>query len=146
MKALFWTVCLFLCFGAGGLVSAQDTQPGSQSYEQIGIATISSYFEALKKGDVDTIKNLLSKEVYQSYKALIETNTEYPAFLRDYYQGLEYDVETVEEEANDIRVSVTMRLPDKGTVTSTFIMRKTMTGAASDASGGQWQIVENVIG
>jgi hypothetical protein len=50
-------------------------------------STFTDLFNALKDGDVNRIKSYLSAEEYADYKVLFEQNTDYPEFLRSYYQG-----------------------------------------------------------
>lgn len=54
--------------------------------EEITI-TFTSLFDALRNGDVKTIKSYLSAEEYAQHKVLFEQNKEYPAFLRNFYRG-----------------------------------------------------------
>jgi hypothetical protein len=46
-----------------------------------------TYFDALKSGDVDMVTTLLTDPILSSKRLLLEKNTAYPEYLRDYYKG-----------------------------------------------------------
>ena len=48
---------------------------------------IGSYFEALKNGDVQTILNMLTDPLLGAKRGLLENNTAYPAYLKNYYEN-----------------------------------------------------------
>ena len=125
-----------------GATFAQESAPGDPADVAIGTATLISYFEALKGGDVAALKSLLSADAYAKYKELIESNTEYPAFLRNYYRGLEYRVDTVERAGQELAARVTITFPEAEPVTSTFILRRETDTGAGDAAPVTWRIAE----
>ena len=55
------------------------------------------FFEALKTGDVSSIKKHLSHDLYASNRVLLDENRDYPAFLRNYYQNINFRVVKAEE-------------------------------------------------
>ena len=67
------------------LVSAQVVVNGPVVSEIT--TTFRSLFAALKNGDVQTIKFYLSDQEYGRNRVLFEQNSEYPAFLRNFYRG-----------------------------------------------------------
>lgn len=50
------------------------------------------YLQAVKSGDVETIKRLLSDKDYKTYRVLLEQNTAYPDFLRHHYKDVTFQV------------------------------------------------------
>jgi uncharacterized membrane protein len=51
-----------------------------------------AYLQAVKTGDVETIKQLLSDEDYKAYRVMLEQNSAYPDFLRQPYKGVTFQV------------------------------------------------------
>ena len=72
--------------------------------------TVLSYFTALKGGDINTIKKYISLDIYNKNKTLLEQNEKYREFLRNYYQGAEFEVEKVEKIDDNIVVTVLIKL------------------------------------
>jgi hypothetical protein len=131
--------CLTLTAGAPFAQEKASLDPADLA---VGTATLTSYFEALKGGDVAALKPLLTADAYAEYKELIESNTEYPAFLRNYYRDLEYRVDTIEPEGQDLLARVTIKFPDADPIDSTFILRReTEAGDENDAPTA-WRIAE----
>ena len=59
--------------------------------------TVIKFFEASKSGDVETMKHLIAGTLYKSRRVLLEINTNYPEFLKKFYDGatmnpLQYEV------------------------------------------------------
>ena len=50
------------------------------------------YLQAVKMGDVEKIKQLLSDKDYRAYRVLLEQNTAYPDFLRRYYKDVTFHI------------------------------------------------------
>src|SRR5512147_1757621 len=50
-------------------------------------STFAIVFQALQSGDVQTLKSHMAGHMYEQYKVLLEQNSEYPAFLRNFYRG-----------------------------------------------------------
>lgn len=51
--------------------------------------TVTSYFEACRNGDVETIKRLIAGPFYDSRKVLLLKNKSYPNFLKNYYRDVQ---------------------------------------------------------
>ena len=139
-------VCFYLIafLSSNNILCAQEISKGEELYQKITIETLNPYFEALKNGDVNSIKMLISGRMYEKYKVLLEKNKDYPQFLRDYYWGAEFRVEKVERVGRDISVSVAIKFPDHGTSNSKFLLRKKMDVPYPDVIGGRWKIVKQL--
>ncbi len=68
--------------------------------------TVMPFCWALKAGDVTSIKQYLSGNMYEKNKVLLEQNKEYPEFLRNYYRGAGFRVVKAEKIDNKIIVDV----------------------------------------
>lgn len=64
-----------------------------------------TYFNALKNGDVEVLKGLLTDPVLADRRMLLEQNTAYPDHLRNYYKNADMVVREVHQtEDENIRV------------------------------------------
>jgi hypothetical protein len=69
------------------------------------------FIDALKTGNVQVLKSLLSEEMYREYRVLLEENKEYPRFLESYYQGAEIKLENIFREGNDLHGQMRVTFP-----------------------------------
>ena len=91
---------------------AQEILAGDALYSATVNETVMPFCLALKAGDVNSIKQYLSKDMYQKNRTLLEQNKEYPEFLRTYYQGARFQVVKAEETENNILVNVEIEYPN----------------------------------
>ena len=75
--------------------------------------TVLGYFQALKNGDVETIKDSITGEMYNRRKVLLEQNANYSEFLQKVYQGAEFKIIETTIEANATLVTVEVTFPDR---------------------------------
>ncbi len=95
------------------------------------------YLKALKNGDVRTLIELSGGEIYDKYKVLLEKNSLYPQFLKDYYRGVEFVVGDLIREGDDLIVDI--HLLDPNGNQSTFKIRLAETAKKSKSI--RWQFV-----
>ena len=69
------------------------------------------FVDALKTGNVQVLKGLLSEEMYREYRVLLEENKEYPRFLERYYQGAGIQLENISREGNDLHGRMRITFP-----------------------------------
>jgi hypothetical protein len=91
---------------------AQKAESLGSVHTEIQDDVIYPFFMALKNGDVDAFKNFFSTEMYNKNRILLEENTEYPEFLRSYYQGAEISVLKASEIAGDVEFDVLIEFAD----------------------------------
>jgi hypothetical protein len=53
---------------------------------------LNRHITALQRGDVSALKSTLGGQAFRDYKTLLEQNTEYPDFLRNYYKGASFQI------------------------------------------------------
>ena len=107
-------------------------------YPATGFATepqdfVKGYFDALKNGDVQTIKSSLGGELYKRRKALLEKNKKYPKFLMDFYKGAELKVVGVPGSGI---VHIQIRFPDGSLKQHKLVLQKD--------SYGKWKIIDEL--
>ncbi len=79
-------------------------------------ALLNQHITALESGDVSSLKSTLGGQAYQEYKSLLMENTEYPAFLRDYYKGASFQIgEITPGMDDDVIAEVKISLPNSTT-------------------------------
>jgi hypothetical protein len=101
--------------------------------------TVLKYYEASREGDVSEIKQLIAGSFYNRRKVLLETNDNYPDFLRSHYEDSAFLVDEV-DISNDDRVaavSVLITYASEGTEKIKLILKK-------DESNN-WVIVDEVL-
>jgi hypothetical protein len=75
--------------------------------------TVLSYFQALQQGDINTIKNTITGEMYKNNKVILEQNENYPEYLRKAYQGAEFQIIDSTINNNEAEVKAKVNFPDR---------------------------------
>ena len=110
---------LMLCFLS---IAANASSP---------VDTALNYFQALQQGDLNTIKDSIAGEIYRTRKVLLEQNERYPEFLRNIYQGANFQIKSVAIQDNNAAVTVEVRFPDRQKVFILFLNKDDL---------GNWKI------
>ena len=100
--------------------------------------TVERYTQALQSGDVEAIKNLLGGRLYKKRRVLLEENTEYSDWLKQYYAGASFSYPngvTSEAGTADKQVEVETRLGSGERVRIRLVLQ-----SAPDTD--EWQIIE----
>jgi hypothetical protein len=103
--------------------------------------TFTSLFAALRDGDVQTIKLYLSDQEYRRHKVLFEQNSEYPAFLRNFYRGATVrigDIHSVHNASDDVVAEFIVEFPGGETINTGMRLTR-------DA-GGRWIVKKYLAG
>ena len=104
------------------------------------LETVELYTQALKSGDVEEIKNLLGGRLYEKRRALLEENTEYSDWLRQYYAGASFSFPTgvtSSEQNPGKNVNVDIHLGN-GEIVTTRLVLSLPTGS------DKWKIVNQL--
>jgi len=137
MKTAFLCICMIPFFIGNNLSYAQEVRAAETSYSNIANDTLLPLFEALKEGDVETIRQCISGDMYDRYKTLLEQNKNYPKFLRKFYLGAKFRIERVIAIDGDVNVDVTIDLPNSGTHLTKLCIRKA-------TSSAPWKVVKKI--
>ena len=138
--------CIIAFWGSNNFLCAQEIAECEELYQKITIETLNPYFKALKNGDVSSIKLYISEEMYKRYKVLLENNKDYPGFLRNYYQGVDFRVKKLELVGNDIAVSAILTFHDDNeSLNPEFLLQKKMDDLYPDVMRGRWKVKEREI-
>ena len=96
---------------AGSALQAQEAVQATPT-ESLEVSQVFlPFIDALKTGNVQVLKSLLSEEMYREYRVLLEENKEYPRFLEGYYQGAEIKLEQIFREGNDLHGQMRVTFP-----------------------------------
>lgn len=108
MKLLNIIIVFLIVIGimAGRDAYAKD-HPATETKKNVETDTLVPFLTAVQKGDVETIKQLLSEEDYQAYRVLLEKNPGYAEFLRRHYKDATFQIK--EKGAN---YQVEVKFPD----------------------------------
>jgi hypothetical protein len=136
---------MLICLLSLSVITTQTADSSELSDSQIADETLLPYFEALKNGDVDSIKQYLAGKMLQRYRVLLEQNKTYPDYLRNYYNGTEFSIVEVQLVDNDILASVIIAFPGKESVRSGYYLRKyNNIGSGVGVTNGTWKIVRQI--
>jgi hypothetical protein len=96
-------------------------------------ATVEGFLEALRRGDVDRARELLTDPLLGERRTLLERNPSYPAFLRDHYARAAIEIETVRRPAPEhAEVEASLRIePGAAPEHLLYLLRR---------EGGAWKI------
>lgn len=94
------------------------------------------YFRALQNGDIEAIIARTGGPLYKRYQVLLEQNSTYAQFLRDYFNGIQFQLAGVTTKDNYIIVEVVYLYPDGSQNT-----HKLLASNLADSSG-QWKFID----
>lgn len=103
--------------------------------------TYTFLFDALKRGDVRTIKLYLSEDEYAQYKVLFEQNKDYPRFLRNFYQGARVrvgQIDSVRSAKNEVIGEFVIDFPNGETMITRMRLNRDQ--------GGEWKVKKILAG
>jgi hypothetical protein len=114
---------------------SQDSGVGDEIWNEV----VLPYFKALKKGNVNQVKQYLSENLYNQNRRLFVENSEYPDFLRSYYGDSKLSVIKTVETMGHVEFEVLVEFPDGSQSTSTLTVKKD--GESNALTGkSRWQI------
>ena len=125
------TIVVVICFLAGPAIADVSV-----------LQTVERYTQALIAGDVEELKTLLGSSLYTKRRMLLEENTEYPEFLRQYYDNAAFS-STLRDDSRENRltsamVDVVILMGNGSTITTTLSLslQESFSGALD------WKIVD----
>jgi hypothetical protein len=126
----------------------------SVSWEYICVAdthspvNLNTFFNALKTGNIDLIKQYISGDLYERKKNLLEKNSRYSAFLRNWYKDAEFRVKKVVNVDEDVIADVEILFPDGSyeliKIRAAKSSRANVSGAEEGMGISSWKIVEEI--
>jgi len=108
MKKKSMFLLIVLSIALCGPVGAKDVLINESLNENIAQRTL-LYFKALQDGDINTIKQFLSHDIYYKNRVLLEQNKSYSEFLRNYYKNIVFKVKKIVANNNFYIVHVAMQ-------------------------------------
>lgn len=100
------------------------------------------FFNALKKGDVRSIKKYIDDDLYQKKRVLFEENKKYPEFLRTFYKDAEFQIIRSRQLAErDASVDVRIVFPDSRSEQVNIKMKKEEKFSNGVQGNIPWKIV-----
>lgn len=110
-KALtLFSICLM--FFSFSQLGAQEGLITGEKIAEIKSQVILPFLEALKNGDTKAFKDLMSEDMYETKRVLLEQNDAYPEFLRNLYADATFQVGDAIEQSEEIIVPVAINFPD----------------------------------
>lgn len=99
--------------------------------------TVVRYSQALKQGDIKTIKDSITGEMYKKRKVLLEQNEYYSEFLIKAYQEAEFQIIDTTIKDNDAVITVEVNFPDRQNKFVLFLIKDDL---------GNWKIFKEISG
>ena len=112
MKRLLKIFFLVFVIASATTSYATEKQLNEAELTDIKNSVLQPFFTALKNGDVNTIKDYLSKDSFSSYQVLLEKNKGYADFLRKYYKGAKFRPITAVQLGDTVAVNVEIIFSD----------------------------------
>jgi hypothetical protein len=97
--------------------------------------TVAGYLSALQQGDVKTIKDSITGDLYKKRKVLLEQNESYPEFLKNIYQEAEFQLLETNINNDNAQINIEISFPDETRYFILFLKK--------DASG-EWKIYKEI--
>lgn len=126
------------------MVYAFQSPVSSDLSRDITNNTLIPYFEALKAGDVTAIKNYISGEIYFRSKKLLEENDYYPEFLRNFYDGMSFEVDEIVESDGDVIAKILVEFPSGSRGIINLLLRKEPLDPYGQDATEIWKVVKEV--
>ena len=100
------------------------------------------FLDALKNGDLDSIKHYIAGDIYENKRVLLEKNEEYSEFLKNYYHGVEFYIEKAVESGNYIVVHVLIEFSNGDEGNARLYLGKDVNKVPGALEGATWKIIE----
>jgi len=139
-KVVLFFYLVFL-FGGNTFLCAEEIVKSDQLYQEIVVETLDPYFTALKNGDVESLKSLLSGKLYKRYKVLLEKNDAYPEFLQNHFRDTTFQIEKIVTSGDDVLIDVVIEFPGNQPLKSKYLLRRE-DGPTVGSKG--WKLVEQI--
>lgn len=121
-KALIFIIVLFFTLHEPAVSEERSVDP--VMLEEIKSKTLRPFFNALKSGNVELIKQHFSGQMYEEYRLLLEENKGYPDLLRAYYKEAIFSVERGVTSGNRIIIDFSIELPGNRKQVSQYILQE----------------------
>ncbi len=106
MRRILTIMSALMAVLSASIAWSADTPMGdSGRLERARSATFAPLFQAMKQGDIETIKQYLRGDTYEQYRTLFEHNKKYGEFLRSYYAGATFRLHDISARADNTYVA-----------------------------------------
>ena len=130
MKSVRHILCLSVIIGILSITAAK-AQPAEPS------EVVIRYFQALKEGNTDLIKSLISGKLHKKKKDLLESNSNYSLFLKRLYQGANTQIiDIVMVGDKNCHVDAEIKLRDGSQLLTRFLLTRN--------DNDDWQISDEI--
>ena len=126
----------------GSVSHANKMLLSDEKYEIVITDVVLPFLDALKNGDVGLIKSYIAGDIYKNKRVLLEKNKEYSAFLRNYYQDVEFYIEKALESGDYIEVYVGIEFSNGDEGIATLYLAQDINKIEGAPGGATWKIIE----
>jgi len=106
-------LCYVMCALAilYGVAMAEERDFPQAQLDEMESRTLRPFFNALKNGNVEIVRHYITGEMYEESRLLLEENSEYPKFLREYYKDAVFSVERGVSSNNQVIIDFSIEFP-----------------------------------
>jgi hypothetical protein len=122
MMKLFITYTMLL-FCLNTVAMGEETDVASTQLDEIENKALIPFFNALKSGNVVSIKRYLAGEKYEKYRSTSSEDREYEKMLREHYKGATFSVERASIVDGQVVVDVLIEFPGRGRQLTQFYLQ-----------------------
>jgi hypothetical protein len=141
MKKIIIGLCFISILFASSNSVAQELLKTDPFYLELETKILTPFFNALKDGNVDIIKQYISTDMYRKNRRLLDQNRDYPEFLRKFYKGASFHAKSMLLEGDKITVDVEIQRPNKSSLVEALHLIRTQHAADGEVSvRRQWKI------
>ena len=143
MKKMMIGLCFISFLLVPNILVAEELLKTDPFYLKIETEILLPFFNALKDGNVEALKQYISKDMYRKNRRLLDQNRKYPEFLRKYYQGTSFHTKSMVLEGDTITVDVGIEKPGGSSLAEELHLVRVQQGPDSKIPiQRQWRIKE----
>lgn len=124
MKNIFLFISILVFFISCNILHGEEISENDLLYKNIRDNTCIPLFNALKDGDVETIKDCFSSNYCERYKDLLDENKEYSNFLKDFYRDADYRIKRAVREKETTYVDIIIYFPNGTQSTKRWLLKE----------------------
>lgn len=140
MKMITKIFSLVLVIALATTSYATEKQLDEDDLLVIQKSVLQPFFAALKNGDVNTIKDYLSKDSFTSYQVLLEKNKGYTKFLRNYYRGAKFYPINAVQLGDTVAVNVEIIFSDGTTSFMDLNLKNSVNKESRNLNKRTWKV------
>jgi len=136
-------IMIGVLIGHVGLLSASEGNQNNIQFEHIIHRVVEPYVVSLKSGNIVSVKRLIAGNIYRRNRVLLEENSSYSEFLKNYYQDSIFTIKKIQAMTGHVRVEIEVQLPGR----KPYVMGLRIENQCGETSNCEpvWRIVDEMV-